>query len=49
MARHRIYSMSMARAYPLHVDQAERSGRTREKVDETIRWLTGYGQDELEA
>ncbi|MCW5648073.1 MAG: DUF2200 domain-containing protein [Sphingopyxis sp.] len=49
MAEHRIYSMSFASVYPHYVAKAERKGRTREEVDDIIRWLTGYSQKELEA
>lgn len=49
MQKHRIYTMSFARVYPEYVAKAERKGRTKTDVDEIIRWLTGYGQDELEA
>lgn len=41
--------MSVASVYPLYVMKAERKGRTKTEVDEIIRWLTGYSQDELEA
>ena len=47
MATHRIYTMSVARVYPLYVAKAERKGRTRAEVDEVISWLTGYGSDDL--
>lgn len=40
--------MSVARVYPLYVAKAERKGRTKAEVDEVIRWLTGYSQEELE-
>jgi hypothetical protein len=46
---HRIYSTSFASVYPLYVAKAERKGRTRAEVDEIIRWLTGFRQEELEA
>jgi len=49
MAKHKIYSMSLAKVYPLYVTKAERKGRTKAEVDEIIRWLTGYSQEELEA
>ena len=49
MAKHNIYTMSVARVYPLYVTKAERKGRTKTEVDEIIRWLTGYSQEELEA
>jgi len=34
--------MSFAGVYPHYVAKAEKKGRTREEVDEVIRWLTGY-------
>lgn len=49
MAKHRIYKMSFASVYPHYVTKAERKGRTKEEVDEIIRWLTGYNQEQLEA
>jgi hypothetical protein len=49
MAKHRIYTMSLASVYPHYVTKAEKKGRTKEEVDEIIRWLTGYSQEELEA
>lgn len=49
MSKHRIYSMSVASVYPLYVAKAEKKGRSKEEVDEIIRWLTGYSQEELEA
>jgi hypothetical protein len=48
MAKHRIYSISFGSVYPHYVAKAEKKGRTKAEVDEIIRWLTGYGQDELE-
>ncbi|MEK9201250.1 MAG: DUF2200 domain-containing protein [Patescibacteria group bacterium] len=44
----RIYKMTVARVYPLYIAKVERKGRTKEEVDEIIRWLTGYSQNELE-
>jgi len=41
--------MSFASVYPLYVAKAEKKGRTKTEVDEIIRWLTGYRQEELEA
>lgn len=48
MTSHRIYKMSFAKVYPHYVAKAEKKGRTKEEVDEIIRWLTGYSQEELE-
>jgi len=49
MAKHRIYATSVASVYPHYVQKAERKGRTKAEVDEIIRWLTGYRQEELES
>ncbi|WP_234572762.1 DUF2200 domain-containing protein [Rhodohalobacter sp. 614A] len=46
--KHRIYTMSFASVYPHYVAKAEKKDRTKEEVDEIIRWLTGYSQKELE-
>ncbi|NMA68478.1 MAG: DUF2200 domain-containing protein [Desulfitobacterium sp.] len=48
MSNQKIYAMSFAKVYPLYVAKAEKKGRTKEEVDEIIRWLTGYSQEELE-
>lgn len=48
-SNHRIFSMSFAKVYPLYVAKAERKGRTKEEVDEVIRWLTGYTAKGLQA
>lgn len=47
--KHRIYTMSFASVYPHYVAKAERKDRTKAEVDEIIRWMTGYSQNELEA
>ena len=49
MAKHRIYTTSVADVYPHYVAKAERKGRSRGEVDEIICWLTGYTQKQLEA
>jgi len=40
--------MSFASVYPHYITKAEKKGRTKEEVDEIVRWLTGYSQDELQ-
>lgn len=45
--KHRIYTTSFASVYPHYVTKAEKKGRTREEVDEIIRWLTGYTDADL--
>lgn len=49
MKKHRIYSVSLASVYPHYVAKAEKKGRTRDEVDEIIRWLTGHTQESLKA
>ena len=49
ITKHRIYTMSFAYVYPHLVKKAEKKGRTKIEVDEIIRWLTGFSQEELEA
>ncbi len=48
MPKHHIFSITFARVYPLYVQKAERKNRTREEVDQIIRWLTGYNQAGLQ-
>ncbi len=48
MTEHGIFTMAFAKVYPLYVQKAERKHRTKDEVDQIIRWLTGYSQAELE-
>ena len=48
MAKHRIFTMPFSKVYPLYVQKAERKNRTKDEVDQIIRWLTGYDQAGLE-
>ena len=48
-ATDRIRRTSVASVYVHYVAKAEKKGRTRAEVDQVIRWLTGYSQDQLEA
>ncbi|MFU0505799.1 DUF2200 domain-containing protein [Pseudaminobacter sp. NGMCC 1.201702] len=48
MAKHRIYSVSVASVYPHYVAKAEKKGRTKAEIDEIICWLTGYSQERLD-
>ena len=42
MTNEKVFAMSFASVYPHYVKKAETKGRTREELDEVIRWLTGY-------
>lgn len=46
---HRIYKISFASVYPHYIAKAEKKGRSKAEVDEIIRWLTGYSQEQFEA
>ncbi|EGQ27523.1 MULTISPECIES: DUF2200 domain-containing protein [Sporosarcina] len=48
MTKHKIYTMSVAKVYPHYIVKAEKKRRTKSEVDEIIRWLTGYSQEEFE-
>jgi len=48
MQNHRIFAMAFSKVYPLYVQKAERKNRTKEEVDQVIRWLTGYDQAGLQ-
>ena len=45
--KHRIFTTGFSKVYPLYVQKAERTGRTREEVDRIICWLTGYSRTGL--
>ncbi len=48
MKKERLYALPFADVYPHYVRKVETKGRTKAELDEIIRWLTGYGQPELE-
>ena len=48
MDKHRVFALAFSKVYPMYVQKAERKGRTKEEVDQIIRWLTGYTKAGLE-
>ncbi len=40
--RQSIFDMKFSTIYPLYLQKAQRKGRSKEEVDEIIKWLTGY-------
>ncbi|MBA3769508.1 MAG: DUF2200 domain-containing protein [Blastocatellia bacterium] len=48
MKSERVYALIFASVYPHYVRKAETKGRTKEELDEVIRWLTGYSKAGLE-
>ena len=49
MAKHRIFTTSVASVYPHYITKAEKKGRTKVEVDAIIAWLTGYSPEALQA
>ena len=49
VAKHRIFTTSVASVYPHYVAKAQKKGRTQAEVDEIICWLTGYSAAALQA
>ncbi len=45
---HRIFKMSFASVYVLHIQKVEKKGCSKKELDEVIRWLTGYTQKQLD-
>jgi hypothetical protein len=48
MKPEKVFALTFASIYPHYVKKAETKGRTKEELDEVIRWLTGYQQTDLE-
>ncbi len=42
MQNTKIFSMPVAKVYPLYITKVEKKWRTKAEVDEVIFWLTGY-------
>lgn len=45
----KIGKMIFASIYPLYLNRLEKNGRTKEELDQVIRWFTGYDQASLQA
>ena len=43
-----VFEMKVSKIYPLLVQKAEKKGRTKEEVDQLIKWLTGYNMDDVD-
>ncbi|WP_338749117.1 DUF2200 domain-containing protein [Janibacter alittae] len=44
----KVFTMSVASVYVHYVTKVERKGRTTAELDEVIRWLTGFDQQQLQ-
>ena len=48
MARQSIFDMKVSKIYPLLLQKVERKGRSKEELDATIEWLTGYDMKQID-
>ena len=44
----RVGQMSFASVYPLYLSKVEKKGRTRDELNQVIKWLTGYDAGKIE-
>ncbi len=44
-----VANMVFASIYPHYLSRLEKNGRTKEELDEVIKWLTGFDQDTLQS
>ncbi|WP_367388179.1 DUF2200 domain-containing protein [Lewinella sp. LCG006] len=45
----RIAKMTFASVYPHYITKVENKGRTKAELHQVIEWLTGYGEEKLQA
>lgn len=44
-----VANMVFATIYPLYLNRLEKNGRTKEELDQVIKWLTGFDQETLQS
>ena len=44
----RVFAIKFGSVYPHYVQKAEKKNRSKEELDQVLRWLTGYSQKQLE-
>lgn len=44
----KIFTTTVASVYPLYVAKVQRKGRTKDELDQVVRWLTGFDQPALD-
>ena len=47
MRQDKVFAIRFSSLYPLYVKKAESKHRSKEALDQVIRWLTGYSQEGL--
>ena len=45
----KVANMVFASIYPLYLNRLEKNGRTKEELNQVIKWFTGYDQDDLQS
>ena len=45
----KVANMIFASIYPLYLNRLEKNGRTKEELNQVIKWFTGFDQDALQA
>ena len=45
----KVAEMIFATIYPLYLNRLEKNGRTKDELDQVLRWFTGLEQDALQA
>lgn len=43
-----VANMVFATIYPLYLNRLEKNGRTKDELDQVIKWLTGFDQETLQ-
>lgn len=44
----KVANMIFGSIYPLYLDRLEKNGRTKEELNQVIKWFTGFDQDALQ-
>ena len=44
----KVANMIFASIYPLYLNRLEKNGRTKEELDEVIKWFTGFDHEALQ-
>ena len=47
MRQDKVFAIWFSSLYPLYVKKAESKQRSKEELDQVIRWLTGYSEEGL--
>ena len=45
----KVAQMVFSSIYPLYLNRIEKKGRSKAELNQVIEWLTGYGENKLEA